>query len=124
MTRSSEDVAAKTVSRGEARRAAFLEAATDVFLEQGYEAASVNEVVRRAGGSLATLYSQFGNKDGLFAAVVEQATTRFSQSIMSAVDPDMALADGLQAIGEHFLTTALTPRSLAFFRLIVGEGRK
>ncbi|MGE3143380.1 MAG: TetR/AcrR family transcriptional regulator C-terminal domain-containing protein, partial [Hyphomonadaceae bacterium] len=60
----------------------------------------------------------------LFAAVVEQATTRFSQSIMAAVDPDMALADGQQAIGEHFLTTALTPRSLAFFRLIEGEGRK
>ena len=40
-----------------ARRHAFLLAAREVFLEQGYEEASVNDVVRRAGGSLATLYA-------------------------------------------------------------------
>ncbi|MBS0385347.1 MAG: helix-turn-helix transcriptional regulator, partial [Proteobacteria bacterium] len=47
------------MDRGVARRHAFLLSAREVFLEQGYEQASVNDVVRRAGGSFATLYAQF-----------------------------------------------------------------
>lgn len=58
--------------RGEARRERLLDAARDIFLEQGYASASVNEIVARAGGSLATLYKQFGNKEGLFMAAMER----------------------------------------------------
>ena len=46
--------------RAELRRAAFLRAAREVFLEFGYENANMAEIVRRAGGSLSTLYAQFG----------------------------------------------------------------
>lgn len=58
--------------RGVARRQGFLRAARAVFLEQGYEAASVNDVVCVAGGSLATLYAQFASKENLFLAVCEE----------------------------------------------------
>lgn len=58
--------------RGMARRERLLDAARDIFLEQGYAGTSVNEVVARAGGSLATLYKQFGNKEGLFTAAMER----------------------------------------------------
>ena len=58
-----------------------LQAAREVFLEQGYEAASVNDVVRRAGGSLATLYAQFGNKEGLFQAVTQDQHERFTRAM-------------------------------------------
>lgn len=114
----------RPATRGEARRQAFLEAATDVFLEQGFEAASVNEVVRRAGGSLATLYSQFRNKDGLFLAVIEETTARFAAGMLAAIDQSIPLEKGLQEIGEQFVISLLQPRSLAFFRIMVGEGRK
>ena len=43
---------ARVPDRGVARRQAFLQAAREVFLEQGYEAASVNDVVRLAGGQI------------------------------------------------------------------------
>lgn len=114
----------RPASRGEQRRRAFLDAAADVFLEQGYEAASVNEVVRRAGGSLATLYSQFGNKDGLFWAMVEEATLNFSTSLRQQAQEDRPLEEGLQAIGENYLELMLRPRSLALFRIMIGEAHK
>lgn len=114
----------KPATRGEQRRRAFLDAAADVFLEQGYEAASVNEVVRRAGGSLATLYAQFGNKDGLFQAVIEDITERYSEAIIDAADTDLPLEQGLQQIGEQFLGSILRPRAIAFTRVMIGEGRK
>ena len=95
-----------------------------MFLDQGYEAASVNDVVRMAGGSLATLYAQFGNKEGLFLAVVQDQYERFVRAV-SPVDVDnLGLEEGLQAIGEHFVRGILEPDSLAFFRVVIGEGRK
>jgi AcrR family transcriptional regulator len=115
---------ARPPDRGVARRQAFLQGARQVFLEQGYEAASVNDVVRLAGGSLATLYAQFGNKEGLFLAVIQDQHER----VMAAMTPEcvdhLPLEDGLQAIGEQFVRAILARDSLAFFRLTVGEGRK
>lgn len=45
--------------RTEARREAIIDAAASVFLEMGYERASMNEVTKRMGGSKATIYSYF-----------------------------------------------------------------
>lgn len=112
------------VDRGIARRHAFLAAAREVFLEQGYEEASVNDVVRRAGGSLATLYAQFGNKEGLFLAVSQDQLERFVHSVTPERVDHLKLEDGLQAIGERYIRALLERDNLAFFRIIIGEGRK
>jgi AcrR family transcriptional regulator len=107
-----------------ARRQAFLHAAREVFSEQGYEAACVNDVVRMAGGSLATLYAQFGNKEGLFLAVAQNQHVR----VLAAMTPEcvdhLPLEQGLNAIGRQFLRALLSRDSLALFRVIIGEGRK
>jgi AcrR family transcriptional regulator len=107
-----------------ARRQAFLTAARTVFLEQGYEAASVNDVVRLAGGSLATLYAQFGNKEGLFLAVAQEQHERFVRAMTPDCVDHLPLEKGLQAIGESYLRTLLLHDNLAFFRVLIAEGRK
>lgn len=117
------DIEDRPLSRGEQRRRAFLDAAAEVFAEQGYEAASVNEIVRRAGGSLATLYSQFGSKDGLFLAFVEDVTSRRRADIVHG-DDHRPIEIALQDIGERFLADLLTPEARAYFMITVGEGRK
>jgi AcrR family transcriptional regulator len=116
--------APRPADRGVARRQAFLEAARAVFLEQGYEAASVNDVVRRAGGSLATLYSQFGNKDGLFLAVLQDQHERMLAALTPGCVKHLGAEAGLQAIGERFLRAVLTKDNCAFFRLVISESRK
>lgn len=115
---------APPLDRGTARRQAFLHAAREVFLEQGYEAASVNDVVRRAGGSLATLYAQFGNKEGLFHSVMVDQYQRFVGALETEAADHLSLEDGLQALGEHFVRALLAPQNIAYFRIFVGEGRK
>lgn len=119
-----EKTAARPADRGVARRHAFLEAARRVFLDQGYEAASVNDIVRLAGGSLATLYAQFGNKEGLFLAVSQDQHERFVREIMPDCVDHLPLEDGLRAIGEQFTRAMLSREHLSFFRIVVGEGRK
>jgi AcrR family transcriptional regulator len=116
--------AVRSQDRGVARRQAFLQAAREVFLEQGYEAASVNDVVRRAGGSLATLYAQFGNKEGLFFAVTQDQHERFSRAMTPDSVDHLPLEEGLQAIGECYMRALLARDNIAFFRITIGEARK
>jgi AcrR family transcriptional regulator len=66
----------KVSPRREERRKAVLVAAEALFLEQGFEKVSVNAIVRRSGGSLATFCDIFGNKHGLLRTVVDQPTDK------------------------------------------------
>lgn len=114
----------RETKRGEARRRAFLDAARGVFLAQGFEAASVNEVVRIAGGSLATLYGQFGSKEGLFLAMVEDAIGQVLAPMGEVAASHRPLDDGLRAIGETFLEAVLRPGAVAMYRIVISEGAK
>lgn len=58
--------------RGEMRVERFIDAATVVFTEKGYRHARLSEIVARAGGSLATLYRVFGDKEGLAHAIIQR----------------------------------------------------
>ena len=112
------------VSRGDKRRAAFIAAAREVFLEQGYEAASMSDIVLRAGGSLSTLYSQFGDKQGLFLAMLDERIRQITASMGVELSAHAPVADGLRRIGQQFTSKLLEPESLEMYRLILGLARK
>jgi len=71
----------KRLSREESRRrtrARLLEAAAEVFARCGFHSASVDEVAEAAGFSKGAVYSNFGGKDDLFLALLDQ---RFEQDV-------------------------------------------
>ena len=111
-------------SRAELRRRAFLDAARDVFLEQGYESANMSEIVRRAGGSLATLYAQFGDKEGIFLAVLERRMKEMTDALEVELQAHTPVEEGLRRIGERFAGKLVQPQSLDLYRLIVGLVKK
>ncbi|HWN56582.1 MAG TPA: helix-turn-helix domain-containing protein, partial [Methylomirabilota bacterium] len=49
------------------RRVAILEAAKNVFSEQGYELATMDDIAERAATTKRTVYAHFENKETLFA---------------------------------------------------------
>lgn len=102
----------------------FVEVAQELFLERGFAGASVNEVVRRAGGSLATLYAEFGTKDDLFEAVMKRrAAMMFADIINSKFQaPDMSTE--LLQLAQRLQTHMLSDDALALHRLVVHEGPK
>lgn len=110
--------------RAELRRAAFLKAARDVFLEYGYEAANMAEIVKRAGGSLSTLYAQFGGKKGLFEAMIDARVTDLTEQMHIELAAHAPLREGLRRIGEAFLFKQLEADSLDVFRLMVSQAKK
>jgi AcrR family transcriptional regulator len=110
--------------RAELRRAAFLKAARDVFLEYGYEAANMAEIVKRAGGSLSTLYAQFGGKKGLFEAMIDARVTDLTEQMHIELAAHAPLREGLRRIGEAFLFRQIEAEALDVFRLMVAQAKK
>jgi AcrR family transcriptional regulator len=112
----------RTRPRGEIRRAQILDAAVEVFLENGYGGATIDLVVERAGASKATVYSFFGGKDGLFAAMVEERAER----ILSAFgDPEVVHSDvraALAHIAGRYMEVVMAPDAVGLYRLIIAEG--
>jgi TetR/AcrR family transcriptional repressor of cmeABC operon len=107
--------------RGLIRRDKIIQAATKVFVKSGYEAASLQEIVALAGGSLATLYRLFGNKEGLFYAVIErksdQLLSDFNYSELQSKTPRVALFE----IGKRFFSLIISPEVGAIHRLLISE---
>jgi AcrR family transcriptional regulator len=115
-----ESIAPRT-PRGELRHAALLEAAEAVFLEYGYEGASIEEIVRRVGGSKASLYSYFGSKENLFWEVLNQLSDRFMTGLAVPLEADADLEGTLSAIGRRFLEIFLDAKRCRLFRTMIAE---
>src|SRR5579871_1168537 len=64
------DTAPTESQRSDARRRAILEVGREVFLAQGYAAASMSEIAAKLGGSKGTLYNYFRSKEELFSAFI------------------------------------------------------
>jgi len=56
-----------------ANRAAILDAAREVFAEQGYDAAGVRDVIRRTELASGTFYNYFPDKESVFRAVLDES---------------------------------------------------
>ena len=74
------------VRRGQAAKCdAILAAATAVFCEEGVAGASIDTIAARAGVSRQTVYNQMGDKEKLFAAVVQSVTERSSARLFEVL---------------------------------------
>ena len=86
------------------RRRHIAAVATQLFSERGFEAGSMDELALRTGVSKPVIYDQFGSKEGLIVAVIDEMGIELSEAVRTAVagrtDPEDLLRAG----------------SLAFFR--------
>jgi TetR/AcrR family transcriptional regulator, mexJK operon transcriptional repressor len=107
--------------RSAAKHAAILDAATEVFLREGYARASVDAIAEAAGVGKQTVYGHFGDKQQLFLAVVEHAhaTSPFDPAdlITDTGDPQADLTGAAKWI----VRGVTTPEIAALHRLTIAE---
>jgi len=76
----------------EANRAAFLDSARRCFVEFGYEAVTIRDVIRRSGLAAGTFYNYFPDKESLFRALVDSRLSKLQANIhlarQDARDPE------------------------------------
>jgi len=106
------------------RRKAILDVARDVFMEEGYAAASMSSIAARVGGSKGTLYNYFPSKESLFAAFMQEEcqAEAWVAAARKAEGSDVPAA--LAAIGAHFLDFVLSDRAQTIHRLVISESER
>ncbi|MGH2730109.1 MAG: TetR/AcrR family transcriptional regulator [Actinomycetota bacterium] len=73
---------------GQERRAQLLDVGRSVFADFGYQAASIEEIAKRARITKPVVYEHFGGKEGLYAVVVDREVRRLVDAITTALEGD------------------------------------
>ncbi|WP_025037146.1 TetR/AcrR family transcriptional regulator [Bradyrhizobium sp. DOA9] len=117
-----DNVHSETIQKPRARAkcSQILESARVLFLDQGFDATSMDAIARAAGVSKATLYVHFDDKDDLLLALVNEECRRYGpKALWRNHGGKIDLRKDLHAIGTTFLEAFLDPRGLAVHRLIM-----
>lgn len=104
-----------------AKHERIVTAATQAFLELGFNATSMDLVARRAKVSKVTVYTHFKNKESLFGAIIDGLAGTLVSRIGRFALGDMAPAPALRQFGRMYLELALAASSLALHRVVVAE---
>jgi len=99
--------------------ARILEAAHRVFLQRGFEGASVDEIAAAARAGKPTIYARFASKEALFTEVVLRWLRRNSEIDLPV--GRASLERRLQIVATAVLHKALAPESVDLVRTVVAE---
>ena len=111
---------AEVLARRSSKCDQVLKGARKVFMERGYEGASVDEIARAAGTSKATLYSYFPDKRQLFEAVMQSEVDR-TGDVMRGGESAEPVEAVLRRMAESFATFLFSPAAQEMFRVCIGE---
>lgn len=101
-----------------------LAGARTVFLTQGFEGASVDDIARAAGVSKATLYSYFPDKRLMFLEVARAECCRQVVGAEDKISPQVHLKDALQIAAVALVEFFTSDFYLRMFRVIVAESER
>jgi len=90
-----------TQARGEDTRRRILETALDLFAAQGYEGASTRQIAEGAGVNLPAIQYYFGNKEGLYRAIIDDITAETDRQMASVAPCVRAALDAPDASREQ-----------------------
>ncbi len=103
----------------------ILTGATQIFLQRGYERASMDKVAKASGVSKQTLYSHFADKEALFVALVDKMSRRRLEEAFGSAP----LKGEPKAVLSQLARTTLTQLSADedyhdFVRLMIAESKR
>jgi TetR/AcrR family transcriptional regulator, mexJK operon transcriptional repressor len=104
-----------------AKRQRIIQAAVQSFFEGGFAGTAIEQIAANAAVSKVTIYNQFGDKRGLFAAAVESECERMRGYFSLGEMPSGSIAQRLTAIGEAMQAFLHRPEMIQFERRIAAE---
>ena len=100
------------------KRRQILDGARRVFMDLGFDGASMGEIARAAGVSKGTLYVYFADKSRLFEAIVEQETLQQSK-VTFDFDPDRDVVTMLAEFGQAYIAMICRPGGGSAIRTVM-----
>ena len=101
------------------KRGAILDAASQLFLELGYDRTSLAKIAERADVSRATLFKQFPSKASLFDDMVRQSWRTDDDDLITPPTGDVQA--GLVEIGTQYAALISTREMADLFRIVISE---
>jgi AcrR family transcriptional regulator len=81
-------------------RRRVLDAARELFMERGYEAATIRDIASAAGLSTGAVFASFVDKNDLFNVVMAEDFQRQVEHLREAAKPDAKVEDAVMAVFE------------------------
>jgi len=109
------------------KRRAILDAATALFLREGYLATSMDQIAAAASVSKQTVYKQFADKRSLFREIVTGTVADVIDPIaeqVAGLRDSTDLAAGLQGLARALLAQVIQPRVMQLRRLVISEANR
>jgi TetR/AcrR family transcriptional repressor of mexJK operon len=105
---------------------AITRAASEMFLSEGFDRASLDQIAQRAGVSKQTIYSHFADKESLFRAICAELTDKLTISLRKPTpkEAESDLETLLVRLGEETLEMMLHPAALDLHRLILSAAAR
>lgn len=100
------------------KRRQILDGARKVFMDLGFDGASMGEIARSAGVSKGTLYVYFADKSRLFEAIVEQEMLD-QQKVAFNFDPQRDVATTLREFGQAYIQVLCRPGGGSAIRTVM-----
>jgi TetR/AcrR family transcriptional regulator, mexJK operon transcriptional repressor len=88
----------------------IVEAASELFVELGFQATTLDKVAQRAKISKLSIYRHFENKEALFSAAIAAGCHQLFAPQVLLEGVDGSVEDQLMAVGSSLLRTLLSPR--------------
>ncbi|MCD8213923.1 MAG: TetR/AcrR family transcriptional regulator [Campylobacter sp.] len=109
--------------KGKKRYEIIMQTGLELFLKKGYEHTSLSDIVAKAGGSLASIYKYFKDKEGLFTAIMDKYFDDFCKELDEKVNlkPSKDLEEILYNFGLLYFDIFCKPYAIALSRLIISE---
>jgi TetR/AcrR family transcriptional repressor of mexJK operon len=112
------------VKPGDRRRKAMMQAAWELFMKKGYAAVSLDEIIRKAGGSKSSIYGFFGNKEGLLLAIIKDLTADILQDMRLPDTEGLSSREALRQIGFALGRDILSDQGIGLYWLCVSISRR
>jgi AcrR family transcriptional regulator len=114
-----------------ANRQAILSAGLEVFSHQGFDTATISDLVKASGLSVGTFYNYFGDKESVFEALVGELATRAREALeearRQAGSPEEFVSAAFRAycgvIGKNPQMQAMIVRNTSAFRRVLFSGQ-
>ena len=110
--------------RSDRKHRDIIKAATALFVVNGYDGTSMEEIATRAGVSKQTVYKHFSDKDRLFTEIVlatAQQVDHVVGLVLSTLKDTKDLAHDLKRLGHSFLEALMDEQLLQVRRLVIAN---
>ena len=113
-----------TRKEAERRHRTLLKTATRLFLKNGWDGTSIDEISRQSGIAKRFIYARYADKAALFVGALQRFIEEHARTLQNSERLPTNIDQGLYALGKRLLALTLRREALTFHRLFMAEAHR